>query len=170
MRPTIVLAVLLTLPAAAVAQGQSTALLPWRNRIEQQLQQRAQPPAPSTDPALLALLQQISAQQQQILALLAHQGQVQPPQVIVLGGPPLQQIPLGGMPRQDIPLGGPPKQDIPLGTPPKQDVPLGGPPAQQIPLGGPPPQQIQPGEVKPPAAPPPGVAKPTGLQRYGAAR
>lgn len=168
MRPALVLAVLLCLPAIAPAQGRPAALLPWRNRVEQELRQRSQPPAPSTDPALLALLQQISAQQQQILALLARQGQAQPPQVIVLGGPPRQDIPLGGMPRQEIPLGGPPRQDIPLGTPPKQDVPLGRPPSQQIPLGGAPPQQILPGEVKPPAPLAPGIAKPAGLQRYSA--
>jgi hypothetical protein len=173
----LVLLGLCLLPAAAPAQcvpgcpcpsGQSATLLPWRRQIEQQLQQRqAPPPAGQTDPAMLALLQQLVRQNEQILALLSSQRQAPP--VIVLGpggqipfgGPPLQQIPLGPQPRQDVPLGPPPKQDIPLGGPPRQDIPPGGPPKQDIPLGTPP-RQDQP--VNPP------MPRASGWQRYQQSR
>src|SRR5262249_57439426 len=123
------------------------------------------PPASQTDPAMLALLQQLVRQNEQILALLSNQQRQATPPVIVLG--PGSQIPFGGPPPQQIPLGPPPRQDIPLGTPPKQDVPLGGPPKQEIPPGGPPRQDIPlgtPPRPEPPVNPP--MPRATGWQRY----
>jgi hypothetical protein len=137
--------------------------LPWRQRVEQHMAQHTG----QTDPQVLSLLNQLNAQQQEILAWVRQHpngpAQPQQPQLIVLNpqqGGPLQQIPLGGPPLQNIPLGGPPKQDIPLGGPPKQDIPLGPPPQQQIPLGPQPRQQIPLGPM------PPIPSRPTGYQRY----
>lgn len=102
-----------------------------------------------TDSQILQLLQQISQQQQQILALLQQQPAqphyivLSPAPALPLGGAPHQALPLGGMPRQEIPLGGPPRQDLPLGPPPRQEIPLGPAPRQDIPLG-PPPARPQP--------------------------
>ena len=155
----------LVLATATSAQqpGTPASILPWRQGIERKMDQQTQ--------QMSQALQQIAANQQQIIGLLSQRQQPQylpapatpAPQIIVLG-PPLQQIPLGGPPRQDVPLGGPPRQDIPLGGPPRQDVPLGGPPRQDVPLGGPPRQQIDPGRPVPPAMQiplgPPGDVKP----------
>jgi hypothetical protein len=118
-----------------------------------------------TDPALVALLQQLAQNQQTIIALLQQRPSAPAPapqpliimvpggpqQTIPLGAAPRQEIPLGGRPRQDIPLGGAPHQNIPLGTPPQQSIPLGPAPRQLIPLGP------TPGEVKP---------VPSAMQRY----
>ena len=148
-------------PVAAGQPAQANCWLPWRAETERRLQQLEQPrqqPGPS-DQSVRDLLQQLVAQNQQLLNLLQQrQNSPVPPQFIVLAPQqgPLQQIPLGGPPRQDIPLGGPPKQDIPLGGPPRQDIPLGPPPRQQLPLGEAPKQQIPLGETKPP----PSVPKP----------
>lgn len=125
-----------------------------------------------TDPALMALLQQLAQNQQTIIALLQQRTpapgpgaapafpQAQQPLIIMLPAPQ-QTIPFGGAPRQDIPLGGMPRQDIPFGGLPRQDLPLGAPPRQEIPLG-PAPRQII------PLTPTPGEAKPvpSALQRY----
>ena len=123
-----------------------------------------------TDPAMMALLQQIANNQQQMTQLLQQfisqqHSREQQPQLIVLGGP-MQQIPLGGPPRQDIPLGGPPRQEIPLGGPPRQDVPLGTPPKQDIPLGPGPRQQIPLGPEPSQPIPKAGSTQP---QRYSVA-
>ena len=142
-----VLFALLLVPSTGAAQVKEPTCL-FGCRCQQQ----------RTDPAMLTLLQQISNQQQQILALLQQAHPVQPPaQYIVLGGPPLQQIPLGGPPHQDISLGGPPRQDVPLGGPPKQQVPLGPAPRQEIPLAPSQPRQ------QPQPAPAAGTI---GYQRY----
>lgn len=150
---------------------------------------------PRTDPAIMAMLQQLAQNQQTIITLLQQQ-QKPPaaptpmivlvpqgqgyPQQIPLGGPPRYDIPLGGPPRYEIPLGGPPRYEIPLGGPPRYEIPLGGPPHQQVPLGGPP--QVQPMPVNPapqqiPLNPPPrqdiplgtpvpGTPNPSAMQRY----
>jgi hypothetical protein len=122
-----------------------------------------------TDPAMMALLQQIANNQQQMLQLLqqllSQPHAPQQPQLIVLGGP-MQQIPLGGPPRQDIPLGGPPRQEIPLGGPPKQELPLGPPPKQEVPLGPGPRQQIPLGPEPSQPMPKAGATQP---QRYSMA-
>jgi hypothetical protein len=123
---------------------------------------------PRTDPALMALLQQLAQNQQTIIALLQQRTpapNAAPPQaqplIIMVPGGPQQTIPLGPAPRQEIPLGGLPRQDIPLGTAPQQNIPLGAPPQQAIPLGPAPRQVIPlvptPGEVKP---------VPSAMQRY----
>src|SRR5579871_997030 len=159
--------------AGPVAAGQpisASCWLPWRAETErrlQQLEQQRHLPAPN-DPGLRDLLQQLLAQNQQILNLLQQrQNSPAPPPLIVLnpGQGPLQQVPLGGPPHQDIPLGGPPKQDIPLGGPPRQDIPLGPVPRQQLPLGDAPKQQLPLGETKPPEQKPmPGAT--ISYQRY----
>jgi hypothetical protein len=154
--PHLVIFTALLFPGLLSAQQpdtQSSCLLPWRAQIErrlQQLEQQKQPPA-QTDPALTTLLQQLLAQNQQILNLLQQRQSPAPaPQYIVLGPQPgpSQSIPLGGPPQQNLPLGGPPQQAMPLGGPPQQNIPLGPAPQQAIPLGGPPRQQI-PLESKP---------------------
>jgi hypothetical protein len=123
---------------------------------------------PRTDPALMALLQQLAQNQQTIIALLqqrtpAPNAVPAPPQplIIMVPGGPQQSIPLGSVPRQEIPLGGSPRQDIPLGAAPQQNMPLGAPPQQNIPLGPVPRQVI-------PLAPAPGEVKPvpSAMQRY----
>jgi hypothetical protein len=142
-----VLFALLLIPAPATAQVKEPTCL-FGCRCQQQ----------RSDPATLALLQQISNQQQQILTLLQQAHPVQPPpQYIVLGGPPQQQIPLGGPPHQEIPLGGAPRQELPLGGPPHQQLPLGPAPRQEIPLA--PSQPRQPPQPTPPAGT-------SGYQRY----
>ncbi len=147
--PVAILLALCLLPGLAAAQQverQPTCLFGWRQR--------------QADPQMLMLLQQISMQQQQIIALLQqHQQAPVQPHIIVLGGP-YQQIPLGGPPRQEIPLGGPPRQDIPLGGPPRQEIPLGGPPRQEIPLGPAPRQDIPLGPTQPRQQIPLGETKP----------
>jgi hypothetical protein len=166
----------LLLSGLANAQApQRTALLPWRQRVEDFMRQYQAGPRNDNE-ALLQVLRQLAEQQQQIIALLQRQNAPPQPQIIILGphqqiplgGPPLQQIPLGGPPRQDIPLGGPPRQDIPLGGPPHQDIPLGPAPRQEIPIGpAQPKQQIPPGEVKPaPTAPPAMPRVPLRYERY----
>jgi hypothetical protein len=121
-----------------------------------------------TDPALMALLQQLAQNQQTIIALLQQRmpppnaAPAQPPPLIIMvPGGPQQSIPLGPAPRQEIPLGGSPRQDIPLGAAPQQNIPLGAPPQQNIPLGPSPRQTI-------PLAPTPGEVKPvpSAMQRY----
>lgn len=128
-----------------------------------QPQQQIQPQQQSSDPAVVALLQQQIANQQRQIDLMQQQlGHMQSiaqkqatpaaPPYIIYNVPPKQELP-GGGPRQDMPQG-PPKQDMPQG-PPKQDVPQG-PPKQDLP-GGPPKQDLPPGKnlqefyVKPPA-------------------
>lgn len=136
-------------PAAAQTPAGRTYVLPWRQRMYNDLQELKRRQQPQSDPALAQALAQIAATQQQLLHLL-HQQSAPPQHPIILLAPPYPSIPLGGQPRQDIPPGGPPRQEIPLGGPPKQPIPLG-PPPQNIPLG--------------PAAPAlPGVAKPGPLQ------
>jgi hypothetical protein len=159
-------------PVAAGPPAQATCWLPWRagteRRLQQLEQQRQQPVSPS-DPGLRDVLQQLVAQNQQILNLLQQRpNNPVPPPLIVLSPQqgPLQQIPLGGPPRQDIPLGGPPKQDIPLGGPPRQEIPLGPPPRQQIPLGEAPKQQLPLNETKPPPEPKPMPGATISYQRY----
>lgn len=159
--------------------------LPWRRSLEQRLktieanQHQQQPP--QTDAALLALIQQLSAQtaelQRMVAALHAPKDPAAPAplhiyspplQQIPLGGQPLQQIPLGGQPHQLIPLGPAPQQHIYIGPPPEQQIPLGGQPMQQIPLAPTPPRQQIPlgaapqlGDGKPAPMSPPGTVKPT---------
>ncbi|OAI46871.1 hypothetical protein AYO44_10470 [Planctomycetaceae bacterium SCGC AG-212-F19] len=147
----------------------------------------APPPAPTclfggrqprTDPAVIALLQQLAQNQQTIISLLQQRAPapapIAPQPLIIMVPGPRQDIPLGGAPRQDIPLGGPPRQDIPLGGPPRQDIPLGGPPRQDIQLGPPlrqdiplgpvaPRQQIPLGDPRPPGEVKPA---PSAMQRY----
>jgi hypothetical protein len=146
----------------ASTPAQLCCLLPWRQKIEDELRNRSER-GPDLGPAVIQCLQQIAENQRTIIELLrelrqhplaAPSAPAAPaqPQVIVLGAP-LQQIPLGGPPRQDIPLGGPPRQDIPLGGPPLQEIPLGGPPHQEVPLGGPPRQQIDQNHAAPPRQP-----------------
>jgi len=119
-----------------------------------------------TDPAVLALLQQLAQNQQTMIGLLQQQQRPpQPPAPPIVLVPSPQQIPIGGPPRQDIPLGAAPKQDIPLGAAPKQDIPLGGAPKQEIPPGGPPRQEVPLGPP-PRQITPPGEAKPAEMQRY----
>lgn len=158
LAPLALLAVLF-LPAVASAQPPQTkdACLFGRHRAEPRQQ------VPQTDPALLQALDQLAANQQALIAQLQRQPQYQPPQIIVLGGPPYQNIPLGGPPLQQIPIGGPPKQDVPLGGPPIQQVPIGGPPKQEIPLGGPSKELFPPPQ---PAQPPVQPKPPTAYQRY----
>lgn len=101
------------------------------------------------DKQVVALLTQISSQQQQIMQLLVSQQQqmqrapqaTPTPQIIVMGSP-YQHIPLGGMPYQQIPLGEAPRQQIPLGEAPRQQIPIGEAPKQQIPIGQQPRQEI----------------------------
>jgi hypothetical protein len=135
--------------------------------------QAAPPSAPTclmcrqrTDPAMLALLQQLAQNQQTIIALL--QQRTPPPNaapaqplIIMVPGGPQQAIPLGQAPRQEIPLGGLPRQEIPLGGAPQQNIPLGPPPQQAVPLGPAPRQVI-------PLTPTPGEARPapSAMQRY----
>jgi hypothetical protein len=122
-----------------------TALLPWRNRrnqehqalkdrvaaLENQLRQQAPVPSPApSQPQVIVVPQQPAPN-------------LTPPlQTIPLGGLPLQTIPLGGVPHQVIPLGGVPHVLIPLGDVPRQQIPLGGPPKQPIDDGGKPKGQI----------------------------
>jgi hypothetical protein len=130
-----------------------------------------------------ALLQQLVAQQGQILTLLQAQRsapQSSQPQIIVLGQPlqqlpiagqPLQQLPIAGQPLQTLPLAGQPKQDLTIPGAPKQDLPGSGAPKQELPpgtgKGGPLPPLPSPGvrEERTPTLPSPATA-PVGFQRY----
>ena len=111
---------------AAEGVTQRTALLPWRARIEQQLQElqrRQAQPAPSA-PAPSA-----------------------PAPIIVQ--PPLQQLPVPGDPRQMLPVPGDPRQQLPVPGEPRQPLPVPGAPLQPVPIFGNP---LQPLPVMPPAA------------------
>jgi hypothetical protein len=119
-----------------------------------------------TDPALLAVLQQLAQQNQQLLALLASQKNAPAP-LIVLGAP-YQQLPIAGAPRQDLPIQGAPRQDLPIQGAPKQDVPIQGQPRQDLPIQAAPKQQlpVSPGEAKPMSEPAPTQEPVRGFQRY----
>jgi len=99
--------------AAQNVPVQRAALLPWRAKIEQQLQdlQRRQgQPAPA--PIIL-----------------------QPPlQQLPVPGDPRQMLPVPGEPRQQLPVPGEPRQPLPLPGPPLQPVPIYGNPLQPLPV------------------------------------
>jgi hypothetical protein len=102
--------VALLLPQAALAETQATALLPWRAKIEQQLQElqrRQTPPAPII---------------------------IQPPQVLPIPGEPRQQLPVPGEPRQPLPIPGQPQQPLPIPGDPRQALPVPGAPQQPLPF------------------------------------
>ncbi len=124
-------------------------LLAFRNQLDQRLRaleaQGRQPLQQQTDPAILAVLQQMAATQQQILALLQQMGakQVQPatpaaPQA-QQSAPILYQLPPNPYIQQVIPIQ-PPQQTIPI-TPPQQTLPIQ-PPQQQLQIQAP--QQTMP--------------------------
>jgi hypothetical protein len=138
------------------------------------------------DPETKALLQQLVAQQGQILALLQAQQRATPPaapapqpQIIVLGQP-LQQLPIAGQPLQQLPIAGQPLQQLPITGQPKQDLPTPGAPKQDLPTPGAPKQDLPPGSSKGgplQTLPTPGVREertpgsptttpPVGFQRY----
>jgi hypothetical protein len=174
----LIVAALFLTASPANAQTQ-TALLPWRDRIEKQLQNGNQ-----QNQAYQQLASQVLAQQHQLILAMLQQRQQQPqiiyfgpvPQTLPIGGPPLQQLPISGPPLQQLPIAGPPLQQLPIQGAPQQQLPIQGPPLQQLPpqgtppqqqppIAGPPLQQLGPAPLSPPAvpapapmpAPPPGI-------------
>ncbi len=158
----IAVALLLGVASSAAAQAPvRKTCFPWPSSVNDRLKaleaqrQQQPPPAPQTDPAVTAALQQLAENQRRMLDLLARQQlpiDGTPRQVLPPDGTPRQILPPDGTPKQVLPPDGTPRQVLPPSSVPKQDLPIGGPPRQELPGSG------------KPLTPLPGGAKPTFLR------
>jgi hypothetical protein len=112
--------------------------LPWRQRMEQQLQTQRE--------KIANLEGQLQAQQRQPNA----------PAPLPIAGNPQQQLPIQGAPLQSLPLQGQPLQVLPLSGNPHLLVPINGQPLQVLPIA----QQPAPQQQQLPVAPAPPAPAP----------
>jgi hypothetical protein len=128
----------------ATAPVYAQSILPWRNGIQQKVNQHEAQIAQLLGQQRQQPMQQTPAPQPIIIM---HPAAPAVPQT-----PPLQTFPIQGQPQQSFPIQGPPRQELPIQGQPQQQLPIQGMPQQQLPIQGSP-QPLPTAPPTPPASP-----------------